>query len=84
MSGDVEIARADEVVFEVGVELEHVAEVFGAGKPKASIGLRSDGIVGAFDAEAFDNFSAICAPVRCSPAMPTVFPVISFPFLKMP
>jgi uncharacterized membrane protein len=30
------------------------------------------------------SVAAICLPSRCSPAMPTVFPMNSFPRLKMP
>src|SRR5678815_2009005 len=47
---------ARKVVFKVRVELEHVTEIFSAGESETSIGLGSDGVVGALDAKSLGQF----------------------------
>ena len=85
-SGGVNVARADKVVFEVGVELEHIAEVFRAGETEASIGLRvsrrcTHTLMPRALGQLFGHLRAgqvLACDRRRS------FPTISFPFLKMP
>jgi predicted Ser/Thr protein kinase len=84
LAGFLHAAGRDEIVVEVAVELEHVAQVVRAGNPSARYAAGSIAWYTTFLPSAFESAAAMSAPDTWSPAMPTVLPMYSLPALKMP
>ena len=73
------------MLLEVALELEHVAEIVGAGETEAAVHVGRHVVVAHLLAQRpRQGRQPSRAPVRCSPAMPTVLPINSWPLWKMP
>src|SRR5512135_830988 len=57
-SREVDASRAEDLLLEVAIDLEHVAQLVGAGEAKAAICVRFDGVVLDDDAEALRELLA--------------------------
>ncbi len=50
-SREVDASRTEDLLFEVAIDLEHVAQLVGAGETEAAVGIRLDGVVLDVDAK---------------------------------